>query len=741
MNPVTPAPRGDVRILYNADLGLPIRFVYSDAPKEEDLYCVPDHLAEGGVDVYAQDVFNSGFTLWESKFNDLVAPGAAWQTPRAPEVFAAGLDPIEILVRRSHHHGMKFVAGFRMSDRHHRGLINHPKHSKSMGSFYKEHTDWWIKDFPYMDGALDFNHQGVRDWMFNTMEEVVQGYDVDGLELNYMRYPHIFPIGHPEIHKPIQTRFTARLKEMLDAEGKKRGKKLTLGVLVPQTLEECEFLSLDVPAWINGGLVDYVVPCDFGCADFDAPYDEFAALTRESDCLLYPGAHPYPSRDPSGGGYHWVLLSLAGYRGLANNFYSQGADGFYIYNFIYHWFSRFGVSYPGPMDMYPRAFQYLKELRDPEALRRQNRHYISFPMITYMGLKDRKKKIVLERSEAPTSDQYVFRAAEDFGGAQKALVKFSAVGLVPGDEIQVTFNGEVVPPEQLTRTYHENGRRIREQGAFLDAYTTCRFVPATPAARTAQNTLQLELLKNAPGAAGEIRVQEIELAVSADETDPADVMRQIHHVTPPPVESLAGYHPEVIHAFYDSTENGTTGHVGAAHHDADGTLCGSKGAQSFELDTRSRITKVQICMYGAPKPPEDEPLHLSIHRDQQGVPADEPVSAEARATCNPQEHREELTFSFVGYYAFAFEKGLVLDPGTYWLVFEADPPRQMGNVYFEPFLAVSAAEHYPRGRYMTYYSLENWQAKYAATQGWREIDKDGQPVCAFFSVHGEPAGD
>ncbi len=51
MSSVTPMPRGDARILYNGDLGLPIRFVYSDTPAEEDLYAIPDDLAGGGVDV------------------------------------------------------------------------------------------------------------------------------------------------------------------------------------------------------------------------------------------------------------------------------------------------------------------------------------------------------------------------------------------------------------------------------------------------------------------------------------------------------------------------------------------------------------------------------------------------------------------------------------------------------------------------------------------------------------------
>jgi hypothetical protein len=213
-------------------------------------------------------------------------------------------------------------------------------------------------------------------------------------------------------------------------------------------------------------------------------------------------------------------------------------------------------------------------------------------------------------------------------------------------------------------------------------------------------------------------------------------MSKLEHQTPPPVESLAGHHPEPIHAFYDSTENGTTGNVGAAHHDPEGKLCGSKGAQSFVLTVRTRITKVQVCIYGAPKPPNPKPLHVSIRRDKGGFPADEVACEAAQSTCRPWEHREELTFSFVGYYTFELEPALPLDPGTYWLVFEADPPSAIGEQYFEPFLAVSAAERYPEGRYMTHYSEADWQKTYAPTNGWREIEKDGRPVCTFFSVFG-----
>jgi len=727
-------PRGDIRLIYNGDLGLPIRYMSTEEPTKEGLHAIPDHLAANGVDVYAQDVFNSGNTMWDSKYNGLMRPDGAWQAPKAPDVFAAGLEPIEILVERSHFHGMKFIAGFRMSDRHHRGLPDHPHHGRSMGRFIREHQDLWIKDFPYDNGALDYNHKEVRDWMFNTMEEAVQRFDVDGLELNYMRYPHVFPPGHPEVHEPILTQFTARVREMLDVEGRKRGRRLLLQTQVPQTLEECHFLSLDVPTWIKEGLIDHLVPSDFGSADNDAPYDEFARLTRESECLLFPAAHVYASRDPSGGGYHWVLMSEPGYRGQASNFYAQGADGAYMFNLIYHWFARFGIGYPGPMDMYPKAFAYLRALREPETLADHDRHYISYPMITYFGLKDRKKKIVLDRATAPCADRYVFRAAEGFTGEQEALLRFHALGLVPGDQIEVTFNGATVPPEKLTRTHFEKGRKKRGEGATLDPFTRCEFVPTRRAKEVAQNILEMKLLASAPGAEGEIRVQEIELAVSASGAAPAEIMTLIHHRTPPPVESLAGYHPEAIHGFYDSRENGTTGHVGAKHRDANDNVCGAKGAQSFVLTKQSRIARVQLLVHGVPK--VEEPFHLSIRADRDGIPADAPAGG-ATATFNPWKRPEGLTFGYDGYYTFDLQEEVVLDPGAYWLVFEMDSGRQPEKSYYAPLLSVSAWEHYPRGRYMTLYALEDWQKTYASTNGWREIDKDGQPVCAFFSVFGE----
>ena len=51
----------------------------------------------------------------------------------------------------------------------------------------------------------------------------------------------------------------------------------------------------DVRAWLAEGLLDYISPQDSMYADFSVPYAEWAALTRGSKCMLYPGLLPWTS--------------------------------------------------------------------------------------------------------------------------------------------------------------------------------------------------------------------------------------------------------------------------------------------------------------------------------------------------------------------------------------------------------------------------------------------------------------
>lgn len=687
-------PRGDIRVIHTADGHQLYTMKYlirsrgpSAMPTEADLCRYVDDLAANDVDVFSPNVFYSGFAMWDCASCD-------WWTfgYECKDLQAAGLEPIAIWAKRCHQHEMKIMAKFRMNDRHCGGDLT----SKSMGSFLREHQEWWLKAFP---GGLDFSFQGVRDWLFAVMQEVVQTYDVDGLELDYMRFPHVFPPGDPETHQPVLTAFTRRIRNMLTKEGRNKGRKLLLGVRVPQTLQECHQLSLDVPVWIEKGLIDYVCPSDFVSPDFDAPYEEFSRLTRKSDCTLYPAVHPLPLW----GQARMIFMSEPNYRALVNNFYAQGADGLSTFNYQYYWEGMLALSYAGVPENYPKAFEYLKGLRNPERLLEGDRHYVFYPLRRFFGLKDRSGPKMVMRRDSKTFSRYAFRAAEDLGGRQKALLRFSAAGMRPGDTIQVRFNGKVVPADKIEQRYYEQGRTRDEEGLILPAYTRCEFVPETAGGAFGENVLEARLLRSANGATGDVTVPEIELAVSASGKEPDEIMRMMHYEAPEPVEVLAGYHPSHPAAWKDIDAN----------RQQAGRIW--KGAQRFVLAKKARVTAVDILLMPDQEKLEygDRGIVMTLESDDNRRPSGRPASEGATVELIPWKTPRGLTMKLQGYYRFEFAKPLELAPGTYWMVME----NKGGGVYY-PMYTKTSKEHYPEGAFV---------------QG----GKEAEGVCPLFGVFGE----
>lgn len=265
-------------------------------------------------------------------------------------------------------------------------------------------------------------------------------------------------------------------------------------------------------------------------------------------------------------------------------------------------------------------------------------------------------------------------------------------------------------------------------------YTTLTFTPSSPPFVFLENVIGLKLLESGPAAQGEITVPEIEVGVAVGDVPVLEVMDRMEERHEPPVETLAGYHPDAGKAFLDAQEEGTIYQPIGARRIVNGKEMVSRGAQSFVLKEKTTIRRVDLCVMITPD--VEEPIRLAIRRDQKGLPAEEPLNADASAAFNPWKTPEELTPMLLnGYYAFRFDRPLHLQPGTYWLVFEMDPRRQpevsMKHWAKDPthpscyaiLLAASAYEHYPKGRYVS------WQGS-----GWQATDGGNKAWNAFFGV-------
>ncbi len=526
-------PRGTCRILYVSDPSSIATNLLPDPVETDDLRRWVDLLADNEVDIFDQEVYSQGWTAyWRS---DHYEYDRRIQHKRFQPMFDRGQQPLDVLIDQSHQRGMRFVAGFRVNDNH-----AHQARDQGVGiaAFIAGHPEWNLTDFPeghyYKLGApLDFTFEEVREYAIGVMQEVAERFDIDGMEMCFRDHAY-FPVDTGRERAHHMTDMIRQIRAMLETQGKVRGRKIELGARLFSTLQECHDLGLDLETWISEGLLDFVCPQDIMYADFSVPYPEFAALTRPSSCMLYPGLLPWTSVRARGR-LNQIPLSSASSRALAQTMYAAGADGISIYNHFCPMWS---------MPFYPQALAILHELRDPDKVADGERHYIFDPTwAEHTGFRiDRTStgaikanRVVLDRSARNPSGRYCFFLYEDLDRAHAAVLLFRGFGLREQDGVEIRLNGHLIPPASVWQTREsdappsdwlhtrKSGQRmvkcIPEQ-ARIDfrpqeepAFSTRWFSLKPSLVEYGQNVIQFTLTSSDPQADSNITIDEIEVLV------------------------------------------------------------------------------------------------------------------------------------------------------------------------------------------------------------------------------------
>jgi len=429
---------------------------------------------------------------------------------RPPGMDEAGVDLLTVLMDRCHHHGMQFIADIRMNDRH----------GVPPNGIMKQHPDWAL-----FGGAWDYDYEGVRQAMLDFTKEVLDGYDVDGIEYDYMRWCHMFKPGEGAANADLLTDFTRKTRRLLDEGAKRRGcGRLLFGVRVPQALKECEYLGFDLAAWIKEGLVDYVVPSDFMHTDTNMKTEDFVKLTEETDCKVYPAIHNRFALDKPN--EHYRLMNLANFRAAAHNFYAFGADGISPYN--YQWsFERRAFAHRSSAYasyMWPAALGWLADLRDSKDIAEHDRHYLLHAVWKKAYGSDptgfpNDDNIYLDRAKVVLEGSRRFRMAEDMSDPRlRVTMQFKALGMVEAENLEIRINGAEVPIDYITRVFDKDGQSIYE-GDPLPAFheytidlnweTTGRKQPLV----FGDNELAVKLVPVEAKPDGEVSIEELECYV------------------------------------------------------------------------------------------------------------------------------------------------------------------------------------------------------------------------------------
>ena len=239
---------------------------------------------------------------------------------RLQELAREGADDLGLVIEASRRQGIEVFWSMRMNDIH-----DNAKPESEIAQWKKDHRHLLMgrpedkQRFPPSDPRnlwtfVDYAHPEVRNLMVETFKQVLAGYDLDGVDLDFLRHPAYFPetrlfqpVTRP--HLEMMTEMVGRIRAEVVAASRRKGKPILMSVRVLPTLEQNRRFGFDVREWARRGYLDLVV--------VGGGYDPFTM----------------PARDMIDHGDRWgvpvhVCLSSSGFEHAlgARRFYSTDAD-------------------------------------------------------------------------------------------------------------------------------------------------------------------------------------------------------------------------------------------------------------------------------------------------------------------------------------------------------------------------------------------------------------------------------
>jgi len=347
-----------------------------------------DEIAGLGVDVHLLQPGLGMVPMWPSKVLPL-EEHYAWIKDRYrqdPDSIGSyvlkGGDVIRVFIERCRLRGQSPFISFRLNDAHHKEFVD-PKPGARPGSsigmsvtrFYAEHPEYRIKPGSLRGADLVQNWAvpEVREQKFALIRELCENYDLDGLELDFLRFYSFFRIGETARDQrcAIMTSFVREVRSLLDRTAR-NGRRRWLCARVPCHLPALDPLGLDLSAMVEAGL-DMV---NASSHYFTTQQHDLAAIRKRTGgaALYFEMCHTIWNGPKLREGYDVFPFRRATPEQLqtaAHLAYARGADGVSLFNFAYY--REHGGEGRGPFGEPP--FEVLKTLREPHRLAQLPQHW------------------------------------------------------------------------------------------------------------------------------------------------------------------------------------------------------------------------------------------------------------------------------------------------------------------------------------------------------------------------------
>jgi len=393
-------------------------------------------------------------------------------------LYKKGIDYLPLLIKEAHNARITFIASFRMNDTH---LKSNPR-GVLASRFWQEHQEyrlWEVTDGKtYYNACLDYSYPEVRNLYLTMIGEVVEMYDIDGVELDCCRNPYFFQPSEAWEKRGIFTQFVDGVKKILIEGGKKKGKELLLILRVPFGENRLRKGGIDVEAILEKKLPDILVMSDLA-NNYNRKIEPWLTMAHKNGVLFYPSIEA--DSDRTNPNFYDIItnpvapwhsynppktpdIAVKKIRGIAQNFLGQKPDGLYMFNYPCVLNERENNRYKD-RKTFEFLIQPLSQIGSPETLRGTSKLYTYWtecPIQIETGRPARYHQtinfLLMEPEVEEKETNVIIRFAEVAERNPHAEDRYYQDPLVPPGRIKYAINGKVVDEKYIRRKQQPRGR-------------------------------------------------------------------------------------------------------------------------------------------------------------------------------------------------------------------------------------------------------------------------------------------
>ncbi|MCL2814332.1 MAG: hypothetical protein FWD23_07010 [Oscillospiraceae bacterium] len=365
------------------------------------------------------------------------------------QYMANGGDIVKVFVDRCREKGIVPFVSFRLNDSHGHEYVNAPREElrgflwHCLTPIHVNHPEWRLGEdlTDWNNRVLNWTIPEVRKLKFKFIEEIIEQYDIDGFELDFMRHNNFFKQDETtsEQRLAIMSGFVRQVRETLDRTAKD-GHHKWLCVRIPCHLSGHDSLGIDIKTYADAG-VDMFNLCSSFFTEQQSDMQEIVRIVP--DKAVYLESTSAAAFGESLGPYDQSFWRMTDnqYYTLAHLVYSRGGSGVSAFNFVYYR-PHHGNPDIGPFNEPP--FHVFNHAGDPDWLAKQPQHY-------FLGVNwspYNKKTQLTQTLAAGQSVTFALDMAPPTGGWKKGgRFRIQAAANLDGTQWKVTLNGT-----ELTQT-------------------------------------------------------------------------------------------------------------------------------------------------------------------------------------------------------------------------------------------------------------------------------------------------